>query len=132
MPYSTEIIFAAVVAAGLIVYFFRPKYKDKKLQLLTHYRRVRSKSLELQDSLSRYILTNDAQNDSFMPDLTYGEFMRKIKKSHSLYLSEKTYIKLKNSTNIVYLKKVERQLDEQEKHLSDIEKKMLFSKTESA
>ncbi|MCO6148399.1 hypothetical protein [Flavobacterium sp. NRK1] len=132
MPYTTEIIIAATITVAAFLYFLRPKYKKEKLLLLTKYRRVRTKSLEIQDSISKYILTNDALDDNFLPDLTYGQFMRKLKKAHSLYLSEKTYVKLKNSSNIFFLKKTGRLLDEQEKHLDDIEKKLLFEKPEIA
>ncbi len=132
MPYTTEIIIAATIAVGFLLYFLRPKYKNEKLMLLTKYRRVRTKSLEIQDSISKYILTNDAIDDTFLPDLTYGQFMRKLKKAHSLYLSEKNYVKLRKSSNIFFLKKTGRIIDEQEKHLDDIEKKLLFEKPEIA
>lgn len=125
MPYFNEITIAAVLAAGILIYLIRPKHKEKKLMLISKYRRVRSKSLMLQDLLSSHILQNDSDSEDLRPGVTYGEFMRELKKMHSYYLSEKTYIKLKNSNNIFFLKKTDRILDEQEDQLNDIEKELL-------
>lgn len=125
MPYLEEIIIAAVLAAGFLIYLIRPKHKEKKILLISKYRRVRSKSLMLQELLSKHILQNDSEMQNLKPGVTYGDFMREIKKIHSLNLSEKTYVKLKNSNNIFFLKKTDRLLDEQEHQLNDIEKELL-------
>lgn len=79
----------------------------------------------LQELLSNHILQNDSDTQNLKPGVTCGDFMREIKKIHSLNLSEKTYVKLKNSNNIFFLKKTDRLLDEQEHQLNDIEKELL-------
>jgi hypothetical protein len=130
MFYTPEFIITALLVVGLLIYFLRPKYKDQKLALLLKYRRVRSKSLMMQDLLSTHILTHDAMKKIFvLPDITYGEYLRQLKKAHSQHLSEKVYIKVKNSRSIMFLKKISRVIDEQEQKLNDIEDRVLALET---
>lgn len=124
MFYTPEFIIAAIIVAGILVYFLRPQYKGKKSEMLSKYRRVRSKSLLIQDMVSSYILANDALKKLFLPELTYGEFLRQLKKNHNLYLSEKMYVKIKKSRSLAFLKKTDRNLDEQEQRLSEAEGKV--------
>lgn len=124
MFYTPEFIIAAIIVAGILVYLLWPKYKEKKTELLSKYRRVRSKSLLIQDMVSSYILANDGLKKLFLPELTYGEFLRQLKKNHNLYLSEKMYVKIKNSRSLTFLKKIDRTLDEQEQRLDDVESKV--------
>lgn len=124
MPYTLELIIAFMVVAGVLIYYLRPHYKEEKLELLVKYRRIRGKSLALQDSLSTYILANDAQKKQFLPDVTYGAFLRQLKKNHATYLSEKVYVKVKNSRSRMFLKRTGKLLDEQENKLAEIEEKI--------
>ena len=124
MPYTPELIIAFIVVAGLLIYYLRPHYKEEKLELLVKYRRIRSKSLSIQDALSTYILANDAIKKQFLPDATYGEFLRQLKKNHANYLSEKVYVKVKNSRSRMFLKRTGKLLDEQEDKLAEIEDKI--------
>ena len=124
MFYTPEFIIAAIIVAGILVYYLRPQYKDKKSDILGKYRRVRSKSLLIQDMVSSYILANDALKKLFLPELTYGEFLRQLKKNHNLYLSEKMYVKIKKSRSLSFLKKTDRLLDEQEQRLNEAEGKV--------
>ena len=124
MPYTPELIIAFIVVAGLLIYYLRPHYKEEKLELLVKYRRIRGKSLLIQDALSAYILANDAIKKQIMPDTTYGEFLRQLKKNHANYLSEKVYVKVKNSRSRLFLKRTGKLLDEQEDRLAEIEDKI--------
>lgn len=125
MFYTPEFIIAAIIIAVVIIYFMRPQYKAFKAEILGKYRRVRSKSLHYQDVISSYILANDAIKKLFLAEVTYGEFLRQLKKSHSLYLSEKTYIKIKNSRSLIFLKKMDKMLDEQEQKLNEVEDRVM-------
>lgn len=124
MPYTPELIIAFIVVAGVLIYYLRPHYKEEKLELLVKYRRIRSKSLSIQDALSAYILANDALKKQFLPDATYGEFLRQLKKNHATYLSEKVYVKIKNSRSRMFLKRTGKLLDEQEDRFAEIEEKI--------
>jgi len=124
MPYTPELIVAFAIVAGILIYFLRPHYKEEKLELLVKYRRIRSKSLMIQDTLSSYILANDALKKQFTPDTTYGDFLRQLKKNHAAYLSEKVYVKVKNSRSRMFLRRTGKILDEQEEKLSEIEVKL--------
>jgi hypothetical protein len=125
MLYTPEFIIAAILVVAVLVYFMRPQYKNFKSEILGKYRRVRSKSLHMQDVVSSYILANDGLKKLFLPDVTYGEFLRQLKKSHSLYLSEKVYVKIKNSRSLGFLKKMNKILDEQEQKLDEVENQVM-------
>lgn len=124
MFYTPEFIIAIIIVAGLLVYYLRPQYRNQKSELLARYKIVRSKSLMIQDIVSTYIITNDALKKFFEADLTYGEFLRQLKKNHTVYLSEKMYIRIKNSRSLIFLKKMSRILDEQEQRLDEFENKV--------
>lgn len=85
------------------------------------FRRIRAQSLQLQNILNNHILTNDSK-EFFAPGVTYGECLRQLQRNHSLYLSEKIYVKLKNSRSTILMQKTDRILDEQEQTLNNLEK----------
>lgn len=124
MFYTPEFIIAIIIVAGILVYYIRPQYRNQKSELLARYKVARSKSLMIQDIVSTYILANDALKKFFEADLTYGEFLRQLKKNHTVYLSEKMYVRIKNSRSLIFLKKVSRILDEQEQRLEEFENKI--------
>jgi len=124
MPYETEITVAALAAVGTFAYAFRPRYTQRKTALLAKYRRVRTRSLKIQDTLSKHVLEHDAINDNITPEMTYGQFIRDLKRQHYYHLSEKTYVKLKNSTNLFFLNKTRRILEEQELRLIKLERQL--------
>lgn len=94
------------------------------MSLLVKYRRVRSKSLKLQDALSVYIIKNDALKNAIADDVTYGAYLRQLQKNHMLNLSEKKYTKLKSSNNRILLSATSRTLNEQEVYLENVEKEL--------
>lgn len=132
MPYETEITIAAIAAVGTLVYAARPRYTQRKTALLAKYRRIRTKSLKIQDALSKHVMENDTINDYITPEMTYGQFIKIIKKQHQQYLSEKTYVKLKNSTNIFFLNRTKRLLEEQEQRLIKFERQLPAPKDQIA
>lgn len=128
-----EITIAALLLVGLIVYFFTaPRYRKKKLQLLSKYRRARSKSLSYQDKLKTYILKHDAQNEMITPEMTYGQLLKELQKHHSAYLSEKRYKRLRRNPILIGIAKNEKVIEEQEKRLKQTEEKIVVLKQESA
>ena len=131
MDFIPEFTIASVLLVVIVVYVFTaPKYKKKKLKLLAKYRRMRSKSLSYQDKLSTYILKNDAQNEIFMPGITYGQLLRELQKHHSVYLSEKRYKRLRR--NPILIGKNEKVLQEQEERLRKAEEKIAVLKEKSS
>jgi len=132
MPYETEITIAAIVAVGTLAYVVRPRYTQRKTALLAKYRRIRTKSLKIQDILSKHVLEHNAINDNITPEMTYGQFIKSLRKQHAQYLSERTYVKLKNSTNIFFLNKTKRLLEEQEQRLIKFERQLPAPKTKIA
>lgn len=130
MPLFPELTLIIVFSASLIVYlllqFFnsRPGYKEKKSYLLNKYKKLRVKSLALQQSLNLHILSGDHFKEPFAEGMTFGEYLKHLQKNHIQNLSDKGYAKIKNSDNRVQQKKVADMLKEQENKLKDAEKKL--------
>ncbi|AWH83597.1 hypothetical protein HYN59_00025 [Flavobacterium album] len=125
-----EIIGASVLLLLLLLYFInsRPKYKENKKALLAKYRRIRVKSLNVQDALTQYIIEHDALKKEYEEGVTYSVFLNQLKKNHINNLSEKHFLKLKASNNRILLNKTDKMLDEQEAKLDAIEKQFEASK----
>lgn len=99
-------------------------YVQKKKHLLDYFQQQRLKSNKLQDELSNYILANNAHKAVFFDRITYGEFLKQLQKNHMQNLSDKIYIKIKNSHNRILLKKTADELKDQETKLNNAEQKM--------
>lgn len=91
----------------------RPGYKERKKELTEKFQEVRALSIKLQETVSSYILANNANDYQFEDNTTYGSFLRSLQKNHIQYLSEKLYVKLRNSNNRIFLKSTATMLDEQ-------------------
>jgi hypothetical protein len=101
MPYSEEIIAGTVLVAVVSYYLYiTPKTRQEKVNLLIEYRWVQNQSLEIQDTISRYILENDAYNEQLLnADMTMGAFLGQLQYNHSLLLSEDMYHRIRNSNS---------------------------------
>lgn len=131
MNFIPESIIATLIVTGIFIYFLNDKkYKKSKGKFLTKYRRARIKSLHFQDTLSNYILRNNAKNEIFVDGITYGEFLKELQKHHSLHLSERKYKKLKKAPLIIG--KNFKKIEEQEIWLSETEKKIARLKNKKA
>lgn len=119
-----EIIGAGVLLLLLLFYFInsRPKYKENKKALLAKYRRIRVKSLNVQDAVTQYIIENDALKQEYKDGMTYSQLLNQLKKNHINNLSEKHFLKLKATNNRLLLSKTDKMLDEQEVRLDETEK----------
>jgi hypothetical protein len=122
MPYSEEIIAGAVLVAVVSYYLhITPKTKQEKVNLLIEYRRVQNQSLEIQDTISRYILENDAYNEMLLnADMTMGAFLDQLQYNHSLFLSEDMYRRIRNSNSSRIRKKAEAIIKTEKIKLIDI------------
>jgi archaellum biogenesis ATPase FlaH len=109
MPYSEEIIAGTVLVAVVSYYLYiTPKNRKEKLNLLIEYRRVQNQSLEVQDTISRYILENDAYNETLLNNtITMGAYLKQLQYNHSVFLSEDMYRKIRNSNSSRLRKKAE-------------------------
>ena len=125
------IILLALVALAIIYLLFKllsktSSYKEKKKDILEKYQQQRARSLKLQDFYGNYILANHAQKDVFYDATTYGDFLKALQRNHITNLSDKNYVKLKNTDNRIVLKKTADMLEEQETILSDAEGKAKY------
>jgi len=102
----------------------RPAYKEKKKELTEKFQEVRALSIKLQEIVSNYILSNNANDFPFDGNITYGNFLRSLQKNHIQNLSEKLYVKLRNSNNRVFLKSTSVMLDEQRVKLKEAQNKV--------
>jgi len=102
-----------------------PHYKEKKKELIEKFQDARALSIKLQETVSAYILTNNANEATFFDNVSYGGFLKSLQKNHIQNLSEKYYIKLKNSNNRLFLKKTSAMLDEQGIKLKEAQNKVL-------
>jgi hypothetical protein len=96
-------------------------FVNRKTNLLARHRKLRAKSLKLQEALSKHILSSQVEKDIFMDTITYSDYLRYLKKNHILNLSDKNYVKLKNNNNRLFLKSVASMLDNQEVKLKQAE-----------
>jgi len=99
-------------------------HKEKKKELTEKFQELRAQSIKLQENVSSYILTNNANETIFFENTTYGSFLKSLQKNHIQHLSEKSYIKLKNSNNRLYLKSTETMFDEQSIKLKEAQNKV--------
>ena len=99
-------------------------HKEKKRELTEKFQELRAQSIKLQENVSSYILTNNANETIFFENMTYGSFLKSLQKNHIQHLSEKSYIKLKNSNNRLYLKSTETMLNEQAIKLKEAQNKV--------
>lgn len=100
-------------------------YKEKKKELTEKFQEARALSIKLQETVSAYILTNNASEATFIENVSYGGFLKSLQKNHIQNLSEKYYIKLKNSNNRLFLKSTSAMLDEQGIKLKEAQNKVL-------
>jgi len=111
------------IALYLFIKFFnsRSTFINRKNSLLKRYQKLRSKSLKLQEAVSKHMLTSHSEKDIFMDTITYNDYSRYLQKNHIHNLSDKNYIKLKNSNNRLLFKATASMLDEQEIKLKQAE-----------
>lgn len=133
MDYLPEIIIAAVLFIILTAYTINslPYYKKSKIGLLAEYRRIRVWSLKLQDDLRKHIISHDVLRQEITPGITYNEFLKQLQKNHALHLSEKKYLKLRTTNNRILLKKVRRDLKNQEEKLSEVQNRLTAIKQQT-
>ena len=99
-------------------------YKERKRELIERFQEIRSLSIKLQETVSKFILTNSANDIIFFENTTYGSFLKSLQKNHILYLSEKSYIKVKKSNNRFFLKKTDAVLNNQATKLKEAQNKV--------
>ncbi len=92
----------------------------RKKDLLNRYTTLRRQSLELQKTLSHHVLS-DTDTLTTTGEINYADFYRQIKSNHVYNLSDKYLSKLKNSNNLLFLNKAERNLQQQEEKLKNAE-----------
>jgi hypothetical protein len=128
MPLSPEIVIFITLIAALVLYlaYIRPKAKQQKLRLMTRYRKIRNKSLSLQDKLSGYILANDKLNDTFLKGITYGQYLEALKQDYALHLGERMYLEIQSQNKVMPMRKLNRKIDIQEQRLKKVEKELSF------
>ena len=97
--------------------------------MLENYQKQRARSLKVQQVLSQHILLNHNQKEAFVNNLTYGEYLKQLQRNHILNLSDKNYVKLKNSTNRLLFRSTAGMLNDQEIKLTEAEK--ILSKLDS-
>lgn len=126
MPYSEEIIAGTVLVAAVSYYLYiNPKIRQQKVNLLIEYRRVQNQSLEVQDTISRYILENDAYNQMLLnADITMGAFLDQLQYNHSLFLSEDMYRRIRNSNSSRLKNKAEAIIKTEKLKLKEISEKI--------
>lgn len=109
-----EIIALAILLVFILIYYLNkiPRYKSEKNRIISKYRKVQSTSLRIQDILSKYVLANDATQETLAPGITYGECLRKIQREHTAHLSKKTFLQISRSNNKRLLRKIDQTLDE--------------------
>lgn len=116
------------ISAGMLASFIARKISsNKKQQMLSKYTELRRQSLELQGAMSNYILAGDADLTKLEGDITCADFYRQLKSNHVYNLSDKYLAKVKNSNNLLFLNKAERNLQEQEVRLSNARKLVSFA-----
>lgn len=99
----------------------RSTFVNRKNSLLKRYRKLRAQSLKLQEALSKHILSSNADKDIFMDTTTYSDYSRYLQKNHIQNLSDRNYVKLKNSNNRLLFKSTALMLDAQEAKLKQAE-----------
>jgi hypothetical protein len=127
MLYLPEFIIGTFILLILLLLAlnYSPKSKEKKLGLLKKYRRTQHLSFKLQDTLSNYILRNDALDREFKDGKNFGDYLNYLKTNHQKNLSEKKYLKVRNGFNPLYFKVTSIHLDKQKEKLKQLKEPIM-------
>lgn len=127
MFYLPEIIIGAILLSILLLLmgYYSPAGKARKLDLLKKYRRTQHLSLKLQDTLSKHILKYDKFEDEFKDGKAFGEYLENLKVNHQKNLSEKQYLLIRNGFNPIRFRKTSRRLELQKAKLKKIKDPIL-------
>lgn len=124
MEFLPEMIIAGIIVVSLIIYAFPGKaYRKRRLKLLAKFRNARALSLRYQDALSDYILKHDVQNEIFVNNSTYVEYLQQLRMYHSMHFSDRRYRALRQSP-IISVNKNAKKLDELERRLTETKSKI--------
>lgn len=127
MPLFPDLILLLSPAIIIVIYLLikivngRSSYKKRKNELLDLFQQQRLKSKKLQDELSNYILTNNAHKTICFENATCGDYLKQLQKNHLQNLSDKIYLRIKNSNNRILLMKTAEELKIQEIKLNEAE-----------
>lgn len=130
MPLIPEFTIAAALGGILVVYILfrflnsRPRYLERKNDILDGFQSLRSRSIKLQENLSGQILSNNFAQELLAENLTYKDFLKQLQKNHIKNLSDKNYARIKNTHNRVVLMQAKKTLTEQETILQDAEARL--------
>jgi hypothetical protein len=132
MPLFPELTLLLLLSASLVIYLVilflnnRPKYKLRRNELLDKFQTLRLKSKNIQEVLSQYILSSDANKKAMSTDasVTYGEYFKYLQRNHIQNLSDKEYARLIKTHNRIQQKRISDMLEEQETRLEEAEKKL--------
>lgn len=130
MPLFPDLIFLLSLIAIIVIYLLirvingRSSYQKRKKELLELFQLQRLKSNKLQDELSNYILANNTNKAVLFENTTCGDYLKQLQKNHIQNLSDKIYVKIKNSDNRIYLKKTAEELKEQQAILTEAENRI--------
>ncbi len=94
---------------------------EKKRNLIVRFQQLRKQSLSLQELLSEYMLSTNAERKLVKDNVTFAEYYRQLKNNHVTHLSSKFLDKLQKSNNPLLLKKTADILNHQELKLKDAE-----------
>lgn len=130
MSYLPEILIAGVLLVALITYFINKNNTDnsKKRNLLNSFKEVREKSLSLQNSVTEHLMLHDSRDKILTEEMTYGQFLKNLKKNHVTHLSEKRLVKIKTSNTILSERRIKTLIGEQNEMLSQMEKQFKNAK----
>lgn len=131
MQFLPETLIATVILLSVILYFInkRPLYSKKKNILLSAFKDVRAKSLNLQDAMTKHIMDLDASDEEFTHSLTYGQALKQLQKDHIAYLSGKRQTRIRATNNLLKLYKTESILKKLESSLNETEKILAHKKS---
>lgn len=131
MQFLPEILIAVVLLLSLTFYLLAKKslYTRKKDALLIIFKEIRTKSLHLQDILTKHIIEHDADSENFDGTMTYGQALKQLKKDHVTYLSGKKQIRIRATNNLLKLYKTESMLKKMESSLNETEKIVAHKKS---
>ncbi len=130
MTYLPEMLILGAFLLALIIYLINNATKDteKKRTLLLRFRDVRARSLHLQNAVADYIMANDSEDGKITTDMTYGQFLKQLKKNHIANLSEKKFAKIKNSNTLLSQRSISSMIDEQNSMVGEMEKQFETAK----
>jgi hypothetical protein len=123
---NSDIGLAIALAAAIVLFLVLRQLnnatsKQEKLRLLEKYQVLRKKSIKIQEIISSYMLSCDAEKELITDGITYAQYYRSLKFNHISYLSSKYLQKLQNSQNPLLFKKTAGILDHQEVKLKEAE-----------